>query len=178
FPTQLGQAIEHPSFVKLAHELVQFDESNRNIIEYLLGNVLVAENLEGASQIARMCGYKFRVVTLDGDIVNAGGSLTGGSTKQQNSIFTRKAELEQLTDNLSQIEQSILQAETFIAKEKDECAKLREEAESIKLQGESDRKKEMEIRSKFVELELEEKNLQNTVNLASSEKSTAISRRE
>lgn len=178
FPTQIEQATRHPAFIQLAHELVEFDESNRNIIEYLLGNVLVAEHLEGASEIAKMCGYKYRVVTLDGDIVNAGGSLTGGSVKQQNSIFTRKAELDQLTANLSQMEQTILQAEKFIATEKNELAKLRDQAESIKLQGENDRKEEMEIRSKFIELEMEEKNLQNTVNLASSEKTTAISRRD
>ena len=45
--------------------------------------------------------YKFRFVTLDGDVVNAGGSLTGGSVKQQSSLFTRKAELDQLNDQIS-----------------------------------------------------------------------------
>ncbi len=176
--TQIQEAMNHPAYIQLAHELVEFDEHNRNIVEYLLGNVLVAENLEGASQIARLCGYKYRVVTLDGDIVNAGGSLTGGSVKQQNSLFTRKAELEQLKKNLSQIEQSIYQAEKTLATEKETLTTLREQVELLKVQSEQYRQEEMELHSKYVELELEEKNLKNTVNLASSEKSSASSRRE
>lgn len=176
--TQIQEAMNHPAYIQLAHELVEFDEHNRNIVEYLLGNVLVAENLKGASQIARLCGYKYRVVTLDGDIVNAGGSLTGGSVKQQNSLFTRKAELEQLKKNLSQIEQSIYQAEKTLATEKETLTTLREQVELLKVQSEQYRQEEMELHSKYVELELEEKNLKNTVNLASSEKSSASSRRE
>lgn len=176
--TQIQEAMNHPAYIQLAHELVEFDEHNRNIVEYLLGNVLVAENLEGASQIARLCGYKYRVVTLDGDIVNAGGSLTGGSVKQQNSLFTRKAELEQLKKNLSQIEQSIYQAEKTLATEKETLTTLREQVELLKVQSEQYRQEEMELHSKYVELELEEKNLKNTVNLATSEKSSASSRRE
>lgn len=174
---QIEQAANHPAFIQLAFELVDFDEQNRNIIEYLLGNVLVASTLEGANQIAKLCGYKYRVVTLEGDIVNAGGSLTGGYAKQQTSLFTRKAELEQLTANLSQIEQSIVQAEKAIAKEKESLTAIRNQVESLKMQSEDLQKEEMSLQTKFVELELEEKNLKNTVNLTSSEKSSATSRR-
>lgn len=177
-PSQIGQALNHPAFIRLAHELVGFDEQNRNIAEYLLGNVLVAENLEGASQIAKLCGYKYRVVTLDGDIVNAGGSLTGGSMKQQNTLFTRKAELEQLKAHLAQMEQSISQAEKTLAREKESLTNLQGQAEMLKMQSEQYRQEEMELHSKYVELELEEKNLKTTVSLASSEKNTASSRRE
>lgn len=177
-PSQIEQAANHPAFIRLAHELVQFDEQHRNIVEYLLGNVLVAENLEGASQIARLCGYKYRVVTLEGDIVNAGGSLTGGSVKQQNSLFTRKAELEQLNKDLAHMEQSITRAEKTLAKVKETLENLRQQAELFKHQSEQYRKEEMSLHSKYVELELEEKNLKNTVHLASAEKNTAATRKE
>ncbi|MFC5558026.1 chromosome segregation protein SMC [Ureibacillus thermophilus] len=177
-PSQIGQALNHPAFVRLAHELVECDEQNRNIVEYLLGNVLVAEHLEGASQIAKLCDYKYRVVTLDGDVVNAGGSLTGGSMKQQNSLFTRKAELEQLKVQLVQMEQSISQAEKVLRKEKEAFTHLQQQAETLKQQSEQFRQEEIELHSKYVELELEEKNLKNTVSLASSEKNTASTRRE
>ena len=72
------------------------------ITENLLGNTIVAKTLAGASAIARALGYRFRVVTIDGDIVNAGGSLTGGGVKGQASVFTRKAELETLQLQLTQ----------------------------------------------------------------------------
>ncbi|MNH40652.1 Chromosome partition protein Smc [compost metagenome] len=72
-PSTIQLAIEHPSFVQMADGLVTFHEDNRTIVENLLGNVIVASSLEGASQIARLCSFRYRVVTLDGDIVNAGG---------------------------------------------------------------------------------------------------------
>lgn len=71
-PGTIQLATEHPAFVQMADALVTFNEDNRTIVENLLGNVIVAANLEGASQIARLCGFRYRVVTLEGDIVNAG----------------------------------------------------------------------------------------------------------
>lgn len=170
---QISAATNHPSFIQLAHRLVNFDESNRTIVENLLGNVIVATNLEGASQIARLSGFKYRVVTLEGDIVNAGGSLTGGASKQQSSLFSRKAELDTLSSKLTQMEASILNAEKAVSYEKDLVTQLREKIEVLKLQGEDIRKQEIELRSKLHELELEEKNLTTTVSVASSEHSSA-----
>ncbi|MFJ8234392.1 chromosome segregation protein SMC [Ureibacillus sp. NPDC094379] len=175
--SQLMTAVNHPAFVSLAHELVKFDETNRTIVENLLGNVLVAENLQGASEIARSCGYRYRVVTLEGDIVNAGGSLTGGASKQQSSLFTRKAELDQLTIKLEQMESSIGQAEQSVNSEKNTVVQLREQLEDYKIQGEHLRKVEMEYRTKFLELEVQEKSLKNTVSATTSEQSSASSRK-
>lgn len=176
-PNQLATAIEHPAFVSLAYELISFDEANRSIVENLLGNVLVASNLEGASQIARSCGFKYRVVTLEGDIVNAGGSLTGGASKQQSSLFSRKAELDQLTEKLSQMDASIVQAEKSVAAEKELVAGLREQLEALKVEGEALRQKEVEQRAKLLEVEVEEKNLKLTVNTATSEQSSVTTRK-
>lgn len=176
-PSQLAVAIEHPAFISLAYELVSFDEANRSIVENLLGNVLVASNLEGASQIARSCGFKYRVVTLEGDIVNAGGSLTGGATKQQSSLFSRKAELDQLTEKLSQMEASITQAEKSVAAEKELVSALREQLETLKVEGDALRQEQTEHRAKLLEVEVEEKNLKLTVTTATSEQSSATSRK-
>ncbi|MFC7685449.1 chromosome segregation protein SMC [Ureibacillus sp. GCM10028918] len=174
---QFGQAIDHPAFVSLAVDLVEFDESNRTIAENLLGNVLVASNLEGASQIARNCGFRYRVVTVDGDIVNAGGSLTGGASKQQSSLFSRKAELDQLSSSLEKMENSIVQAEKAVAAEKEEVANLREQLEALKLDGETLRKEEMTLQARLLEIGMEEKNLKATVNVASSEQTSMTARK-
>lgn len=61
----------------LAAELVSFDEKYRGVIDSLLGRVAVAEDLDTAVLIAKKNQYKFRIVTLDGQVVNAGGSMTG-----------------------------------------------------------------------------------------------------
>nr|WP_106784145.1 chromosome segregation protein SMC [Lysinibacillus timonensis] len=177
-PSQLSSAVNHPAFVSLAYELVHFDESNRTIIENLLGNVVVASNLEGASQIARICGFKYRVVTLDGDIVNAGGSLTGGATRQQSSLFTRKAELDSLTDKLAQMDASILQAEKSVSSEKERVSELQSQLDGLKLQGDDVRRLELEYRSRLHELEVEEKNLSATVSVTTSEQSSVTNRRQ
>ncbi|KGR73863.1 chromosome segregation protein SMC [Ureibacillus sinduriensis] len=175
--SQFAPAIDHPAFVSLAVDLVDFHESNRTIAENLLGNVLVALNLEGASQIARMCGFRYRVVTVDGDIVNAGGSLTGGASKQQSSLFSRKAELDQLSSNLEKMEQSIMQAENLVAHEKNEVANLRERLEALKMEGETLRKEEMSLQARLLEIGMEERNLTATVNVASSEQSSMTTKK-
>lgn len=175
--SQFAAAIDHPAFVSLAVDLVDFHESNRTIAENLLGNVLVAQNLEGASQIARICGFRYRVVTVDGDIVNAGGSLTGGASKQQSSLFSRKAELDQLSSNLEKMEQSIVQAEHLVAHEKNEVANLREKLEALKVEGESLRKEEMSLRARLLEIGMEERNLTATVNVATSEQSSMTTKK-
>src|SRR5690606_19525724 len=69
---------------------------------------------EGAKAIASTCHYRYRVVTLEGDVVNAGGSMTGGAANKQNPVFSRKAELEQLTDNVDKLQMTILEAERTV----------------------------------------------------------------
>ncbi|MET4559213.1 chromosome segregation protein [Lysinibacillus parviboronicapiens] len=171
-------ATEHPAFVQMADALVTFDEENRSIVENLLGNVLVAANLEGASQIARLCGFRYRVVTLDGDIVNAGGSLTGGAAKQQSSLFTRKAELDGLIEKLAALETTIHSAEQAVAAEKENLATLRDTVEKMKLDGEQLRKDEMQQASRIRELEVVEKSLSARVSFASNETQDVKTREE
>ena len=168
-PSAIQLAMEHPAFVQMADALVTFDETNRSIVENLLGNVLVAANLEGASQIARLCGFRYRIVTLEGDIVNAGGSLTGGASKQQSSLFTRKAELDGLIANLQELDASIYAAEKSVATEKEKLATLRDTLEQLKLEGEQLGKVEMQQASRMRELEGAEKSLAARVSFASNE---------
>lgn len=175
---QLMDIQSHPAFIALAFELVNFAPENQTIIENLLGNVLVAKNLEGASQIARLCGFKYRVVTLDGDIVNAGGSLTGGASKQQSSLFSRKAELDKLVTTLSDMEATIHKAEQTVAKKKEEITKLRQSLDEMKLQSEGMREQSQIHRAKLMELEMTVRSLQSTVSITQSEQSTLSTRKE
>ncbi|NYF24198.1 chromosome segregation protein SMC [Sporosarcina sp. JAI121] len=106
-PASLRSVEQHPEYIGTADRLVQSDVEYSIITENLLGNTIVAKTLAGASAIAKALGYRFRVVTLDGDIVNAGGSLTGGGVKGQASVFTRKAELETLQKQVTRMAESI-----------------------------------------------------------------------
>ena len=111
-------------FVAVACDLVQFDEPYREIIENLLGRIIVAEDIDAASRIAKENRYRFRIVTLDGQVVNTGGSYTGGSALRSAGVITRTHELEETAKKLKELEteQETLRTET--AKRKAEWAKL------------------------------------------------------
>lgn len=85
-----------PGFVGVAVDLVEYDAAYAEVVKNLLGRTAVAEDLDDATTIARKYGYKFRVVTLDGQVVNAGGSLTGGSHVKGAGLLSRHAEIERL----------------------------------------------------------------------------------
>lgn len=93
--TGLDDAI---GFVGLAHELVQCEPQYREVIAALLGRTVVAEDLDCAVSIARQYGYRFKIVTLDGQVVNPGGSMTGGSQSKTAGFLTRNSEIERLRE--------------------------------------------------------------------------------
>ncbi|MBK3494419.1 chromosome segregation protein SMC [Viridibacillus sp. YIM B01967] len=172
----LGAAASHPSFINTADELATFDTAFQTIAENLLGNVLVAKDLQGATQIAKSCNYRYRVVTLDGDVVNTGGSLTGGSAKQQTSLFSRKAELEALTGQLAQLQTTIEQAEKVVAEQKTFVATQTVTLENLRQQGEMLRNEEFELSGHFRELEATTKRLALRVTLVATEQEDATGR--
>ncbi|MCD7742269.1 MAG: chromosome segregation protein SMC [Ruminococcus sp.] len=96
-----ARTLENPpvgeeGFIALASELVESDEKFTGLVKNLLGRTAVAEDIDSASEIAKRHGYKFKIVTLDGQVVNAGGSYTGGSTSKSTGILTRKNEISEL----------------------------------------------------------------------------------
>jgi len=81
----------------LASDLIQYDEKYRNIIENLLGRTYITETLQDAIDISNRSGDRYRFVSLDGQLVNVGGSMTGGSVSKSVGILSRKAELDELS---------------------------------------------------------------------------------
>lgn len=94
--------INHKGYLGVASELIAYPESIKNIIENIFGNLLIAENLDVAVEIAKSTNHQFRIVTLQGDILNPGGSLTGGQIKRSGSnILNRTQELVKLEKNIN-----------------------------------------------------------------------------
>ena len=125
---------QHPEFIGTAERLVETSPQFSIITENLLGNTVVAKTLAGASAIAKLLGYRYRVVTMDGDIVNAGGSLTGGGVKGGASVFTRKAELETLKSQLDVMKDSLKVATEKIGETKMNVAKQLQHSEQFRTQ--------------------------------------------
>ncbi len=101
-------------FVGIASELVRCDGRYGSVIENLLGATVVVEDLDCGIQMAKRHDNRFRIVTLDGQVINAGGSMTGGSVSRNAGILSRSGELEQLHKKLKKI-QSQLQDATLLA---------------------------------------------------------------
>ena len=84
----------------VASSLVQCDARYQNVVAFLLGRIIVVDDLNEASKVARELGYRNRVVTVDGQVINAGGSFTGGSSAKSAGLFSRRQEIEELKQRL------------------------------------------------------------------------------
>ncbi len=84
-------------FVGMGDALISFDPEYANIFSNLLGRVVIARDMDRAMAMARRFGHRFRIVTLDGQVLNAGGSMTGGSVSRSAGILSRANELERLS---------------------------------------------------------------------------------
>lgn len=132
--TRLDKTLENEEgFIALGCDLAKTDEKFKGVINSLLGRICIAEDIDLASVIAKKYGYKFKIVTLDGQVINAGGSFTGGSVSRNTGILTRKSEIEALEKNIQ-----MLKAEHEDIKSKAEQLKQ----ETMKLSADMDSAKE------------------------------------
>ena len=102
-----AQVKDCKGFVGIASELVRCDKKYDGIIKSLLGRVAVFDNIDNAIAVSRHFGYKFRVVTLEGDILNAGGSMSGGSVNKQSGLISRAAEIKELGKDIAKLTQAL-----------------------------------------------------------------------
>ncbi len=114
-------------FVGLAGRLCQCKPEYEGILHSLLGRIVIAEDLDSAVAIAKRFSYRFRVVTLDGQVVNAGGSLTGGSLARNSGLLSRRAEIDRLRAEAKALAEQTEQAQARWKTLQEEAA--REEAE-------------------------------------------------
>ena len=113
---------QEEGFVGIAADLVRFDEKYRGIAENLLGRTVVTETLENAMAMARKYKYRFRIVSLDGQLINAGGSMTGGSSVKGAGLLSRRTEIERLRQQQEQLQQQAEQAAEHFKKCQQEVA--------------------------------------------------------
>lgn len=156
--------------VGIASELVSFDPTYRPILESLLGNVIVTETLEQANRVARSLGYRYRIVTLEGDLVNAGGSMTGGALKKNASnLLGRNRQAEELEAQMAEIDQAITGHTAKMERLASELVQMEQAQESLRSQGESLRLKEQEIKGLLQQQEAEGRALGERIRLAELE---------
>ena len=128
-----------PGFVGIASSLVRCREEYRQIIENLLGRTVVAEDLDRAIAMAKRYSSRFRIVTLDGQLMNPGGSMTGGSVSKESGLLSRANEVEKLQAQAEKAQAALSAGQQALQ----EALRLREEA-AFQLTGEKDRQREAE----------------------------------
>lgn len=116
----------HPGFVGIASELVHPKAKKyEKAVQHLIGNVVIAKTLRDANDIAIKLHRRYRIVTLDGDMVNPGGSMSGGAQKKQNqSLFTREKDLQELQTRLAEYQQKTDQFEKGVQQKRDYLKEL------------------------------------------------------
>ena len=90
-------------YIGLAYELVSYDKKYDGVIKSLLGRVAVVDNIDNAIALSKKFGYKFKTVTVEGDVLNAGGSMSGGSVNKQSGFLSRAAEIKTLAQEITEI---------------------------------------------------------------------------
>ena len=148
--------VNDPGFVGVAYDLVKFDPKYKDIFANLLGRTVVAETLGDAVRMSKANGNRLRIVTLDGQLINAGGSMTGGSTARGSGILSRANELEKLK------KQRVKLAE----KEKDSSVELeraRSNLSGIRYQLDMALEDQAELKSRVSSFEAERRATENSV---------------
>lgn len=151
---------KHPAYVGIAAELISYDSKYKEIMGNLLGNVVITKDLKGANEMAKLLQYRSRFVTLDGEIVNPGGSMTGGAIKQKSaSILTRKGELEELKQKIFEMEKTSLKLEDQLRNGKDLLVAEEGSLEKLRLHGEDLRFQMQARKDDLKEVEFEERTM-------------------
>jgi len=151
----------HPAFVGIARELIEYDDIYAAAIAHLLGHVIVTADLKGANELAKLLHYRYRLVTLDGDVVSPGGAMTGGgAAKKTASLLGRNRELETIAAKLREMDDVIARLERDMAAKRRERAEWEAEAAMLKeeiarlqqsLQEEKEKQRELEWQKKRID---------------------------
>ncbi len=136
-------------YVGLGCDLIEYDSKYDSVMVFLLGRTAIAEDIDSALAISRRHDRTFRVVTLDGQVVNAGGSLTGGSLSKNTGILTRRNEIETLTEEITKQEETLKAAEAELRSMKEEVSGAENTIAEINAQSEAAQQNRIKAQAEF-----------------------------
>ncbi|PTH41307.1 chromosome segregation protein SMC [Staphylococcus capitis] len=114
-------------FINIASDAVNVSSKYQSVIENLLGNTIIVNDLKHANELARAIRYRTRIVTLEGDVVNPGGSMTGGGARKSKSILSQKDELSKMRHQLEDYQRQTVDFERHFKELKDKSEQLSEQ---------------------------------------------------
>ena len=125
------EALKEKGAIGLASTLIRADKKYDRVVQHLLGRVLVAEHIDDAIRIARKYKHSIFIVTLEGESLSPGGSMTGGAFRNSSNLLGRKRELTELEENVQKLEADIREARLQIETLREQRRERRAEAESL-----------------------------------------------
>ena len=163
---------DNKGFIDIASNLVKYDSKYTNIILNQLGNIIVVDNMKTANMISKKLNHKYRIVTLDGEIIHIGGSLTGGTNKKNNSIILDKMEKDKLVRENNNLKQDLNLLSINITNNNESIEKLTFKIDSLKRKkmynDELLNIKSNELKSVIEKLDEIENNINGTNNILNS----------
>lgn len=128
-------------FIGMADELVVTNNTYKNIVSNLLGQTIVADTIDNGTNLAKGIGYRYRVVTLSGEVIHAGGSMTGGATNQKGqSLLSRTSQIKELTESIKRLKSEkqvllneVAQLEETALNEQDQLRHLQQQGAQARL---------------------------------------------
>jgi len=145
------EALDEKGVIGLADSLVNIDKKYKDVAKYLLGRILVVDNIDNAVKIAKKYQYSLRMVTLDGEYLTPGGAISGGAFKNASNLLSRKRELDEIKDKIEALKADVEKQEKAIEDKKEERNKLRTLIETLR----------NEIQQKFIEQNTARLNVEN-----------------
>ena len=149
-------------FVGIASDLCDCKNEYKGILQNLLGKIVIAEELNSAVSIAKKYSYRFRVVTLDGQVVNAGGSLTGGSLNKKTGLLSRAGEIEKYRNEANKLSEKADDARGKFEKCKQEYGKYEAELFGTRTELSNQQQELIRLRTEFKACQNEVENLKVT----------------
>ncbi|MBS3197938.1 chromosome segregation protein SMC [Turicibacter bilis] len=144
--------------VGVASQLVGYDQRYRQIVENILGNIIVTKDLNVAKNLAKQLNYRYRIVTLDGDVINAGGAMTGGAVKRQgSSLLRQKNEIEDCQRQIQQLTDELEQSKVLQEEWAQTVKQSEKELQKVQLAGERLKEKMSEVNQQKLAFEYREK---------------------
>ncbi len=154
------KALHEPGVLGLASQLVEADEKYKGLMGYLLGRVVVADNIDNAIALSRKYQYSLRIVTLDGELLSAGGSMTGGAFKNASNLLGRKREIEELERRCEKalkaaelLQQELVMNEEQLKQQKEELEQLKQQKQTAFLEENTIRMNLSQLDDKIQEIQ-------------------------
>lgn len=151
-PKEVASSLRQiPGYIGIASDEVTADPAITKVAANLLGLTILARDLASANQLAKAVAYKYRIVSLEGDVMNPGGSMTGGATRKgnQGNLFAQAGELQTLTEQVAKMEQELATREALVKELKTTIGTGSQELETLREEGEAARLKEQEFKNQL-----------------------------